>query len=75
MTIMSIQPQSGTKFHNLESQSHRTAVWMEGYIEVPQHLREKAQTHFDSCDLLVDEGVLVDILPVEAPETEDSPAE
>ena len=37
MTIIQIEPlESGQ--HPIQSQSHRRACWVEGYIEVPVHL-------------------------------------
>lgn len=53
--------------HALQSQSHRTQCWLEGWIAVPDHLREAVWACGGYCDLTVEEGVLTDVTPREQP--------
>lgn len=66
MTIIEIDPTNG--IHIVESQSHRTDVWMDGYIEVPPYLEATALASGGYCDLIIDGGVLVGITPTGKPE-------
>ena len=66
MTIIQIEPlESGQ--HPIQSQSHRRACWVEGYIEVPVHLEAAVWATYGWCDLQIEEGVLVGITPTERP--------
>lgn len=57
--------------HNIQSQSHRTAVWLDGYVGVPEHLINIAWESCGYCDLVFDDkGNLVDIIPTEKPQVE-----
>ena len=72
LTIISKEKVNG--LHPIESQSGRTAVWLEGYVEVPKHLIVKAWESCGYCDLVFDEnGNLTDIIPTEKPEPEPTP--
>ena len=67
MTIIKILPNENNQ-HSLESQSHRTECWLDGYIAVPPELEQKAWDCIGYCDLVIDEdGVLTDILPKDIP--------
>ena len=71
MTIIQIEPlESGQ--HPIQSQSHRRACWVEGYIEVPVHLEAAVWATYGWCDLQIEEGKLVGITPTERP-TEPEP--
>ena len=66
MTIIQIEPlESGQ--HPIQSQSHRRACWLDGYIEVPAHLHDAVWATYGWCDLQIEEGVLVGITPTERP--------
>ena len=67
MTVIKIETNENNQ-HFLESQSHRTECWLDGYIAVPSELEQKAWDCFGYCDLVINEdGVLTDILPKEIP--------
>lgn len=51
----------------MQSQSGRTSVWEEGYIEVPAHLEATAWDSMGYCDLQITDGVLTGITPVDPP--------
>lgn len=74
MTIIEISAREDG-FHNLQSQSGRKTVWLEGYIEVPAHLEAKVWEALGYCDLVIDEetGALTDIIPGEKPGPEPLP--
>ena len=64
MTIMKLEGMP----HDTESQSHRTENWMgKGYIEVPKNLESVALACGGWCNLIVKDGKLVKIEPVEPP--------
>lgn len=56
--------------HLLESQSHRTSCWMDGWIEVPANLEAQVWATVGYCDLQIENGKLVGITPTERPEPE-----
>lgn len=65
-TIISKEKTNG--LHYIESQSGRTTVWLDGYIEVPPRLIDVAWGSCGYCDLIFDdEGNLTDIIPTEKP--------
>lgn len=54
--------------HGLQSQSHRTACWLEGWVAVPQELCQAAWDCGGCCDLELDgQGALVGLTPRERP--------
>lgn len=57
------------KFENgarsVEEQNHRREVWMDGWIEVPEQLRDKAYASNGFCELVFENGILKDIVPDE----------
>lgn len=73
MTIVKIDPlESGQ--HPWESQSGRASCWLDGWIAVPEALESKAWETLGWCDLVIQDGVLVDIVPTTRPEPEPTPA-
>lgn len=69
LTIISREKING--IHLIQSQSDRTMVWLEDYIEVPVHLINLAWKSLGYCDLIFDDdGNLVDIIPTEKPRLE-----
>ena len=65
MTIIEVKATGGC--HLMQSQSHRRACWMPGYIEVPPHLEQAAWDSGGWCDLIIEGGRLVGITPTERP--------
>lgn len=59
--------------HPIQSQSGRTACWLEGWVEVPEHLESAVWDSLGWCDLDIQDGVLVGITPTERPEPEPEP--
>jgi len=54
--------------HGLQSQSHRTECWVEGWVAVPEDLCKAVWDCGGYCDLQLDEnGALVGITPKERP--------
>lgn len=77
MTIIKINPLE-TGQHPIQSQSHRRACWLEGWIEVPAHLHDAVWATYGWCNLQIEENKLVGITPTERPpepEPEPSPLE
>lgn len=75
MTIIKINPLE-TGQHPIQSQSHRRACWLEGWIEVPAHLHDAVWATYGWCNLQIEENKLVGITPTERPpepEPEPSP--
>ena len=67
LTIIEIEAQADG-FHNIQSQSHRTECWLEGWVAVPEELVQVAWDCGGYCDLeLNKKGVLVGIVPREKP--------
>ena len=71
-TIIEIEgrPDGG---HGLQSQSHRTECWLEGWIAVPPELEKAVWDCVGYCTLDIRDGVLVGITPTERPEPEPQP--
>ncbi len=74
MTIISIE-KLAPGWHMAQSQSHRTEVWLDGYIEVPEALSDLAFSTGGYCDLVIENGVLTDIIPMPRPAPTLTPAE
>lgn len=72
MTIIKVDPLSDGQ-HPIESQSGRTECWLDGYISVPENLEAKAWKTRGWCELDIQNGVLVDIIPTARPEPEPEP--
>lgn len=53
--------------HSLQSQSNRTECWLEGWVTVPDELRDAVWECAGYCDLDIQDGVLVGITPRERP--------
>lgn len=61
--------------HEIQSQSGRVECWEEGYIAVPENLVDAVWACMGCCDLVIEDGVLIDIIPTEQPvEPEPEPA-
>lgn len=50
------------KFHNFQSQSHRTECWIDGYIEVPKTLEAKVYESKGYCELIIENDILIDVV-------------
>ena len=72
MTIIEIKGANGPR--RIERQSHRSAAWLEGYIEVPARLEAKAWETCGCCDLTIEDGKLVGVTPTERPAQEPTAA-
>ena len=66
LTIIELAPRPDGG-HALQSQSHRTQCWLEGWVAVPDHLREAVWATGGYCDLTVEEGVLTAVTARERP--------
>ena len=53
--------------HGLQSQSHRTECWLEGWLAVPPELERAAWDCGGYCDLDIQDGKLVGLTPRERP--------
>lgn len=55
--------------HGVESQSHRTECWLEGWVAVPEELVQAVWDCGGFCELTLDEnGLLTAITPTERPD-------
>ncbi len=66
LTILKIEADPNGH-HSVESQSHRTECWLEGWVAVPDSLVEKVMGCGGCCDLVMEGGVLIDIVKKEKP--------
>lgn len=54
--------------HGLQSQSHRTECWLEGWVAVPEELEQAAWACGGYCELTLDEtGALTALTPTQRP--------
>ena len=60
MTIIQIDPLE-TGQHPIQSQSGRSACWLDDYIEVPAHLHDAVWATYGWCDLQIEGDKLVGI--------------
>ena len=74
LTIVEIaaRPDGG---HGLQSQSGRTECWLEGWIAVPEALADTVWACKGYCELEIEDGVLVGVVPGEEPVREPDPRE
>lgn len=73
MTIIEIK-ETKEGFRNIESQSHRTEVWMEGYALVPSEMENAIfETGGFLENLTVKDGVVTAFVPGKRPEPEPVP--
>ena len=72
MTIIQIEALD-TGQHPIQSQSGRTSCWLEGWVEVPEHLEAHVWDSLGWCDLDIQDGVLVGITPTERPDEPEAP--
>lgn len=60
-----------TGLHLIQSQSHRTECWLDGYVAVPQELEIEVMQCNGYCDLTVENGTITsfvaqpDLIPTE----------
>ncbi len=66
LTIIEIQD-NGQRSHSVQSQSHRTECWLEGWTAVPEHLVERVYACGGYCDLVMTGDVLTDIVEGQRP--------
>lgn len=50
-------------FHNIQSQSHRTKCWLDGFIAVPKELEKVLNDCDGYCDLEIKNGILKGVTP------------
>ena len=74
LTIIKITA-DGSGHHSVESQSHRTECWMEGWTAVPENLVEKVMGCRGCCDLVMDGEKLVDVVLHQQPDAVTEPSE
>lgn len=67
LTIMELKAREDGR-HGLQSQSHRTECWLEGWVAVPEELAEKVWNCGGYCEPVLEEGRLVDVVPGQRPE-------
>jgi hypothetical protein len=67
MTIIDISTQESGN-HLIQSQNHRVEVWLEGWIAVPPELEAEVYSCGGFCDLTIEDGILVGIVPGVRPE-------
>ena len=53
--------------HGLQAQSGRTESWLKGWLAVPEELEAEVWACGGWCDLTVEDGILVGIVPKERP--------
>ena len=53
--------------HGLQSQSHRTECWLDGWVAVPPELEEPVWGCRGYCELEIQDGVLTGVTPGEPP--------
>ena len=66
MTIIELTPRADGG-RGVQSQSHRTQCWLEGWVEVPRELTQAVWDCGGYCELTLEEGRLVGITPTERP--------
>lgn len=69
MTIISLN-KTKSGHHSIESQSGRSECWQDGWIAVPKGLEESVWDCMGYCDLIIQNGVLTGITPIEHTNTE-----
>lgn len=67
MTIIELTPRADGG-RGVQSQSHRTQCWLEGWVEVPGELTQAVWDCGGYCELTLEEGRLVGITPTERPQ-------
>lgn len=64
LTIVQLE-RGANKAHGMQSQSGRTACWLEGWIILPEHLKEAFQACGGWCELVVEDGTVTGVVPDE----------
>ena len=67
LTIIELEPRADGG-HGIQSQSHRTECWLEGWVAVPEELTQAVWDCGGYCELTLEDGRLVGITPTEKPE-------
>ena len=68
LTIIELEAREDGR-HGLQSQSHRTQCWLEGWVAVPPELQQEAWDCGGYCEIQVDKkGVLTGLTPISRPE-------
>ena len=62
LTIINREREAGGS-HGLQAQSGRTESWLEGWIVLPETLREAYQACGGYCQLVIENGALTGIVP------------
>ena len=71
LTIMELKAREDGG-HGLQSQSHRTECWLEGWVEVPEELAGAVWECGGYCQLTLDKaGRLTGVTPTRRPEPEE----
>lgn len=66
LTIIELEARSDGG-HGLQSQSHRTECWLEGWVAVPEELVGPVWDCGGYCELTMEGDKLVGITPIEPP--------
>ena len=67
LTIIELSPRADGG-HGLQSQSHRTQCWLEGWVAVPPALEAAVWECGGYCELTLDDtGALVGVTPAKRP--------
>lgn len=75
LTIIEIKADEWGR-HGLQSQSHRTECWIEGWLAVPEELTQAAWESGGYCELIIEDGKLVGLTATEKPaQPEPEPSE
>ena len=61
--MLIVKIDSKNNFHSFEFQSHRNECWLRGYIEVPKNLESLVVDSKGYCDLIIEGGVLTNVIP------------
>lgn len=74
LTIIELTPRTDGG-HGIQSQSHRSECWLEGWVAVPEALIQTVWDYGGYCELTVKEGVLTGVTPTERPAAEQAPTQ
>ena len=72
MTIIQLNP-SENGAHPIQTQSGRTACWLDDWVEVPAYLEDAVWDCMGWCILNIQDGKLVSITPSAQPKPEPGP--
>ena len=66
LTIIELQAREDGG-HGVQSQSHRTECWLEGWVAVPEELAPSVWDCGGYCELTVTDGALTAVTPKDRP--------